>query len=234
MAEPLSGFFWMPSLRASQPLAVAVPFSLPAGLCATHPSRVLALVAERAGAAGVGPVIDVSSFETGLYPGAPPVPVLPRLQLRDGRRVPLLRALRRACGRGCPAAAPRGAPQFRSVSLALGPHHGRVRLAGVPLPYAFVWLMLRVLADGPGLAWAVRYAAFTAVLLPRPSRVLLSPAMAVAAGVALLRLGYSLDALAADYGSFSAACRSSAPGALATGASVVSAPRSFPEPGWVG
>ena len=224
MAERLTGFFWRPSLRASQPLAVAVPFSLRAPLCALPPSRVVALVGDCAGASRIAPAIDVSSFETGPYPGAPPVPRLPPLQLADGSRVPLLGALGRAARRGCRAAVARGAWRFPLVSLALGPDHGGVRLSAVPVPYAYVWLMLRVLADGPGLAWAVRYEAVTAVLVPRPPRVLLSPAMAVAAGVALLRLGYPLDVLAADYGSFSRACRCSAPGALATGASVAEAP----------
>ena len=224
MGEGLSGLFWKPSVRASQPLAVAVPFRLQAPLCGAPPAWVVALVRALAGASGIAPVVDVSSFETGSYPGAPPVPNLPRLQLADGSRVPVMRALRRATRRGCPAAAPRGAPRFASVTLALGPDHDRARLSAAPLPYAYVWLMLRVLADGPGLAWALRYEAVTAVLAPRSSCDLLSPAMAVAAGVALVRLGYSLDGLAADYGSFSLACRRSAPGALASGASAAEPP----------
>ena len=234
MAERLTGFFWTPSDRASQPLAVAVPFSLAARLCTTPPARVVALVRARAAAAGIGPLVDVSSFDTGSYPGAPPVPVLPLLQLADGSRVSVVRALKRAVRRGCPAPGPRGAPRFPSVSLALGPDHGCARLSGAAVPYAYVWLMLRVLADGPGLAWALRYRAVTAVLSPRPPRVLLSPAMAVAAGVALVRIGYSLDQLAADYGSFSKACRLSAPGALATGASVVGTPSSWAGSGQAG
>ena len=219
MPDRVRGFFWMPSLQVSQPLAVAVPFVAAAPSAAASPGRVLACVRSAALALGLRSLVDVSSFDIGVYPGAPPVPPLPPLQLRDGSRVPVLRAIRRVLPRGCPAPARPGAPAYPAVSLALGPAHGCARLHRVPLPYAYVWLMLRALADGPGLAWAVRYAAVSAVLAPRPPWAVLSPAMAVAAGVALMRLGYSLDWLTEDYRLFSRACRASAPGALATGAS---------------